>query len=258
MFEPFHPKYVPICRNFKFRQYIQPNAKNTQLYKVTEKILSGNVRNIWIDRFNKKVNCRKRLIKDVRANLLLKWMHSNFTSIPIILMMRHPCAVAHSRLKRGWETHLDDLLKQKDLVDDFLKDTLDDIQNCKTEFDEHVYLWCIENYIPLVQFKKGEIYVVFYENLCSNPEEQLRDLFLWLEKPFEETITEKIRKPSKTSQSFSAIKTGESIIDNWKNQLSTKQIDSTMRILDHFGLDQVYDINPMPKVKDPIGLLEDR
>jgi hypothetical protein len=33
--------------------------------------------------------------------------------------------------------------------------------------------WCIENYVPLKQFKRGEIHLAFYESFCERPESEL-------------------------------------------------------------------------------------
>jgi len=37
-------------------------------------------------------------------------------------------------------------------------------------------MWCIENYIPLKQFKRNEILVLFYEDLCMTLIASLDDL----------------------------------------------------------------------------------
>jgi hypothetical protein len=33
--------------------------------------------------------------------------------------------------------------------------------------------WCIENYVPLKQFKRGEIHLAFCESFCEKPESEL-------------------------------------------------------------------------------------
>jgi hypothetical protein len=40
--------------------------------------------------------------------------------MPIILLLRHPCAVVASRLALGWKDNLFETMEQEDLVEDFL------------------------------------------------------------------------------------------------------------------------------------------
>lgn len=99
VFEPFNPYKVGICREFRYRQCLRPENREERFIEPAKAILSGRVRNSWTDQYNKKFFCRQRLIKDIRANFLLKWIHANFPGIPIILLLRHPCTVANSKLK---------------------------------------------------------------------------------------------------------------------------------------------------------------
>ena len=100
--EPFHPYRVKEARNFQYIHYLRPENRETRYLEPAKAVLSGRIRNRWTDSDNKKIFARKRLIKDIRANLLLKWIHANFHGMPIILLFRHPCAVANSWLRLGW------------------------------------------------------------------------------------------------------------------------------------------------------------
>jgi hypothetical protein len=68
------------------------------------KVFTGEIRNRWIDRQNERIYSRYRLIKEIRINLALKWLHDNFPEVPILFLMRHPCAVVASRMELGWAT----------------------------------------------------------------------------------------------------------------------------------------------------------
>ncbi|MHA1398173.1 MAG: hypothetical protein ACTSSG_14210 [Candidatus Heimdallarchaeaceae archaeon] len=102
MFEPFYSKKVDLCSHFLSRQYLHPKIKKESYLKPAELILSGKVKHPWIDRFNKKFLCGKRLIKDIRTNLIVKWLKVHFPKIKLILLTRLPCAVANSRMRLGW------------------------------------------------------------------------------------------------------------------------------------------------------------
>lgn len=105
-----------------------------------------------VDRFNESFLVRRRLVKEIRANVLLPWLHSVFPDVPIVLILRHPCAVALSRLSLRWGTTLDDFLSQPALMDDYLHPIEADIRGATEPFDRHIFMWCIENYVPLRYF----------------------------------------------------------------------------------------------------------
>ena len=119
IFEPFHPGKVRVCKDFRRKQYLRPDDRREEYLGAARRILTGKLRSPWTDRFNTKLLARRRLIKDIRANLLLGWMAENFPGMPIVLLMRHPCAVAASRLALGWRDNLSETMEQEELVEDF-------------------------------------------------------------------------------------------------------------------------------------------
>ena len=103
IFEPFRPAKVDICRDFAPRQYIRPENDDHRFVQAAEAILSGRIRNGWTDKYHRRFVSSKRLVKDVRANLFLKWIHCHFPNMPIILLLRHPCAVARTHRRCRWQ-----------------------------------------------------------------------------------------------------------------------------------------------------------
>ena len=249
LFEPFHPYKVPLCRPFRYRQYIRPTDLNERYLSVARRILSGKVRNGWIDQQNKCFIARKRLIKDIRANLLLKWLHTQFPNVKIVLLMRHPCAVASSKLKSGWGTHLDEFLSQPELMTDHLEPFEEILRSAQTDFEKHIVSWCVENFVPLRQFGSGEVYVAFYENLCVNPESEFRAMFASLGLQLEPDYFNAFSRPSAMSRKTSAIKKGLSLVKTWENEISSSNIERATEILNLFGLSRIYGRDPMPLIK---------
>ncbi len=256
MFEPFHSKHVDLLGDWNYVQYLRVNDHNDKYLKPATSILSGNIRNNWIDKFNKRFFSQKRLIKDIRAQFILKWIKHNFPEIPIILLLRHPCAVANSRLKLGWDTHLEDLLAQDELMEDFLNPFKEKLENAKDKdlFDKQIYMWCIENYVPLKQFNKGEILVVFYEDICTNPETEIEKIFSFIGEDFSSKTIEKTKEPSALSQQDSAIISGNNLVGSWRKNISDDQIERAFEILSIFGLQKIYDKNNLPLMSGPDAL----
>jgi len=239
VFEPFHPGKVRVCKNFRRKQYLRPDDRREEYLGPARKILTGGIRSTWTDRFNGRFAARRRLIKDIRANLLLGWMRENFPGMPMILLLRHPCAVVTSRLALGWRDNLWETMEQRELVEDFLLPVESDIRAARDAFERHVFSWCIENYVPLKQFGPGEIQLSFYENFLAHPEDEIPRLFDFLDEDFDARVYSKAsRKGEKGS------------VDAWRRCVSGSRLERTVEILALFGLDRVYGEGAMP---DPSG-----
>jgi len=246
MFEPFHSDKVELVSDWNYRQYLRCSDRTEKFLQSATAILSGNIRNEWIDCFNRKLISRKRIIKDIRANHILKWIKCNFPEIPIILLLRHPCAVAHSKLRLNWETHLHDFLIQDELMEDFLDPFKSELQDAKTVFDKHIFMWCIENYVPLKQFSDGELLVVFYENICTQTEQEMQRLCSFIGQRFSPASVDKSSIPSALSRKQCAINSGDDLVSSWRKSISDDQIERAVEILGIFGLQNIYNENDYP------------
>ena len=252
VFEPFHSGKVEICKGFEHRQYLRPGDRGEEFLRPARTILSGGLRSHWPDHLHRRFVSRRRLIKEVRANLMLGWIHANFPEMPIVFVLRHPCAVATSMLKLGWKPDLDALLSPRELVEDFFEPFEEEIRSAQTDFERHIFSWCIENYVPLKQLGPVDFHLIFYENLCEDPEGEVKRLFAFLGKDFDESIFDKLKKPSVFSRPGSAVLSGERLVDGWRKHVTDAQLDRAVEILGLFGLHKVYSGEPMP---DPNGTL---
>jgi len=248
MFEPFHSLKIPLLKGWNYLQYLRPDSLDDKFQESAKIILNGNIRHTWIDYNNRRLIARKRLIKDIRANLFLKWIKQNFPEIPIILLLRHPCAVTNSKIIRGWDTHLSDYLMQEELMTDFLNPFKNEIESAVVTFDKHIFMWCIENYIPLKQFNKGEVFVTFYENICTNPQKEISTILSFLGEDSLPKTFDNFSSPSFQSRKDSTIMTGTNLINSWRKNVSQEQIDRVIEILQIFGLDQIYGESDLPLV----------
>jgi len=246
MFEPFHSKKVDILRDWNYIQYLRDDDRRDQFLIPASRILNGYIKNDWIDKENHKIFSRKRLIKDIRTQLILHWIKHNFPEIPIVMLLRHPCAVANSKLKLGWDTHLDEFLKQDELMQDFLNPFKKHLENAETLFDKHIFLWCVENYIPLKQFKEGEILVIFYEDLCKHPQNEIEKIMPFIGEPYSPEMLDQVTKPSAQSRKHSAIINKTDLVNSWRKSISDEQVKRSVEILSIFGLQKIYNDSDMP------------
>lgn len=247
MHEPFHSYKIKILKEWRYLQYLRPGNQEEKYYKPAKKILSGQIRDKdWIDKYNHKNITFKRIIKDIRSNFFLFWMKQNFPEIPIVFIIRHPCAVASSRVLLGWNADLSICLNQKDLIDDHLKPFVDVIARTKSAFEKQIAMWCIENYVPLKQFKSDAIQVVFYENLVEKPKETTQKIFSFLDLDKEISHFNIFSKPSKESRMKSPINTGENLLGSWRNHVTGEQINEAIEIIKAFGFEKIYNQGNFP------------
>lgn len=249
IFEPFYNSKLNICNNFTYKQYLRPDNRDKKYIIPAQLILTGKIRNYWTDSHNRKIIANKRLIKDIRANFLLKWLFENFPGIKIILALRHPCAVANSRIKLKWDTLFEKFLFDEELAEDFLSPFVNDIKKAGSDFEKQIFLWCVENYVPLKQFKKDDIHLAFYENFCINPRHEVERLFSFLNIRYDDEVFVKLKIPSSTSREESAINKRLSLVDNWRKHITREQIQIALDILKLFELDKIYTEDSMPNIE---------
>jgi len=250
MYEPFNKTFVREALPFRRRQYLRPECADPQYLDGARQIFSGALRNVWVDRMNGRFLYHKRIIKEVGLNLLLGWISRRFSEMPIVLIVRHPCAVALSRVHAGFGDPTQEWLAQPELLDDHLAPYVDLIRSDMSPFERHVLNWCVENYVPLRQFRAGEVCIVLYERLCVDPAVVLGEIATFLRRPMP-VSSARISRPSMQARATaggfaSAILTGGDLVDNWRNHVSRAEVASAMKIVALFGLDRIYSERSMP------------
>jgi hypothetical protein len=245
IFEPFHPE-APVGSVFPRHLYLRPGDADPVRLDTARNVLSGRIRGRFVDRFNRRLVSSRRIIKDISSNLFLKWLHDHFPGMPIVLIMRHPCAVLRSQTKVDWEKMLDRMLGQQWLVHDHLEPFMVELRGLRYAFEQHVAMWCIQNYVPLRQFGRGEIHITFYERLCSQPEEELRALMSYLGKPFDPRMLGAVGVASLMAHGHSAIFNGKGLVDSWRDELTAAELRRAIDIVAMFGLDAIYSEDSMP------------
>ncbi len=258
MFEPFHRLQAGHGRYFFYGLYLRPNGEYPDYLQAASHVLSGQLHRQYSDKFNKRRFSSRRLVKEVRANLWLKWLHSNFPNMPIILIVRHPCAVASSRVFMDWPSRLGQFLCQAELTQDYLEPYIHAIESAQTAFERHIFVWCIQHFVPLRQFSAGQLHLMFYEELCSYPEVEIPKMFAFLRRPFNNKVFERLNTPSSMSRQDSAVSKGKAnrLVDAWREHVSAQELRRAVEVLKLFGLDRVYGEDSMPDAAAARSMLE--
>jgi hypothetical protein len=237
-------------RTASISQYLRPEDDDSALLRFCDDVFTGRIRHPWVDRQVDRLFPEFRIVKEIRANFLLRWMRERFRGLPILFIIRHPCAVVASRLQLGWATDEDiaPFLAQPALLQDFLADKVDLIGRCRTPAEKHAVIWCVSNLVPLRQFADGSLPIVFYERLVRDPATELPRLFRLSGLRYDDAVLARIARPSATTIASSAILTGADKLARWKQELAPEDIDRILRLVDDFGLGGLYGAST-----DPLG-----
>lgn len=252
LYEPFHSMHVPIAKDWLPRQYLRPDDDDPARLALARTIFSGRIRNGYADAYNRAVFVKQRLIKDTRLQLALAWIRRHFPEMRIIYLMRHPCAVANSRVQLRRNADLEKhFLTQPQLVEDHLGPFVGAMRAAQDDFERHVFIWCVENYVPFRQLASGDVHVLFYEHVCAEPRRELERLRSFVGLPFDERALDRVSRPSIQARKLhgggtSAIVTGADLIDGWRKFVTPERIRRTVEIVSLFGLDGIYGSGSMP------------
>jgi hypothetical protein len=189
IFEPFNPNFVKDIRimtgwsreNFPQTKsyYLRSDGEYPQWKKYLECVLTGRVRNNWTERIQNDCSPNRYLIKFIRANLILGYIHAHY-SPQTIYVIRHPCAVVYSRLRLNWHADVEDILSQEALVEDYLKSWVRYIEKERDLLGSHAVWWAVENLVASNELSNIDHYRVSYEKLCQEPDFYFNDISKWL------------------------------------------------------------------------------
>jgi hypothetical protein len=242
LFEPFHAERVEDLRGYPRFLYRRPEQDDPRLEAFARRVLSGRIRDPWVDSQVDVLFPHRRVVKEIRACLFLRWLADRFPQVPVLLVIRHPCAVVASRLRLRWDTDRDlqPFLEQDFLVADHLREHLDTIRSASTDVEKHAVVWCVHHLVPLRQFRDGGLRVIFYEELCRDPAAELAGVFEVLGRRPGPRALRAARRFSMTAVAGSAVVTGDDPVAAWRRHLRNAQIAEVLGIVEAFGLGDLY------------------
>ncbi|MGH9243369.1 MAG: sulfotransferase family protein [Acidimicrobiales bacterium] len=200
LFEPMRPSRVPELGGLPEFPYVRPDDADPALLARVELVLSGQVRNWWIDSQCSFRIYRKRLVKDIRAMFMIGWLARSFPDLRVIHVLRAPVAVAASRQRLGpalgFPDNLDRVLSQTALVDDHFGGDIPLIDDLEDPFERHVAMWSIENLVALRQLRCSESLVMYYESLRDSPAAEGQRVLQFLGQQVDEAYGRMLHRPS--------------------------------------------------------------
>lgn len=247
--EPFTPWRGRHVEAFLYARYLRPEESGSEYVDPARRLITGAEGfNYVTHHYNRRVFISRRMIKEVRANLWLKWLHGRFPEMPIVLLLRHPIATVNSRMKRGNSNYFARLFDEPELIADHLTPFRDEMERLRgaSDFEQRIFSWCVDHYVPLRQCSPGDLHLTYYEHFAETPETEIASLFKYVNVEYGDDVFSFVKRPSAVARKDAAINTGKSVVAQWREEISAQDIAKAMRILALFGLEKLYNEGPMP------------
>lgn len=178
IFEPLHPGMVrevqeltgwsdthdPHIRS----HYLRPGADHRDWDDFLRRLLAGRVRNYWTDAVRTSWWPRRYVIKVIRGNLLVGHVVDRF-SPSVVFLVRNPYSVVASRVAAGWFAEARDLLAQEELVEDYLRPWICDLESEPDLLGIHAAWWAIETRVAADQLATRPHHFATYEGILEDP-----------------------------------------------------------------------------------------
>jgi len=247
IFEPLNPSEIEHAMD-EFSWYLTDDDQAPFLHS----ILEGRISNQWVNSRNKRLFARRRLIKEIRSNTMLKWIQKHCPSIKVVVIIRNPLAVAASRKRLEqrndnsnwvWVPTLKELLAEPRLKSSISAEQFELLskQIGKGVVMETIADWCINNLLAFDLSKQKKWHLVYYEELLTNGDEVVIDLMKFLQISIKRNIQTALIKRSETTRS------SPSESSAWSDVLSSGEIEQANKLLNTLGVDKLYtkDWNPV-------------
>jgi sulfotransferase family protein len=225
--------------------YIDPGAGSASHYFQTiEGILRGKIRSRWTDRDARSGIYWLRVIKDIRANLLLPYIARTWPQLKIVWIVRDAVSVINSQLamatRHGWAFDKDyEIVGDAWTIDPWLSESLAAMRKVRTQAEKMAHRWCIETMFPFRHaiHRHPSARLVNYDALVGNtegwePVSRLVADTVWSGAGFSDILL----KPSTTSRARFDQHGGSPLHDS----LSTDDVRRIERITESYGAHDLF------------------
>lgn len=192
--EPFNPLWVPEAVPHVMK-YMRAGDNDPSFSSFCQQIFSGQLKNDMVYKklaqpyraFGNRLRCLpgRVIVKDVHSLMSLAWMQEN-THSTILIIIRHPCAVAASWFQHfNLEAEFQGLYRiacQASLIEDYLNPYQHLFDQAADFWQKIAVYWGAVYHVILQQKRKHSNWIIVrHEDLCLNPVQSFKQLFDQLE-----------------------------------------------------------------------------
>lgn len=253
VFEPFHPMLVDTMRDMVPFQVPPGSGGWPRFRAIVDSVFGGSFRHPRATPSPEHFESRKgMIIKDIFAHLMVPWVLNRHPHVRTIVILRHPFSVAASKVALNdacWMRDSAALLEQPSLRSTWSASWQKELRGASSQFCKYVATWCAIHRELLGSLRSGQVKVVFYEALLSTPLAKIRELRDWIGSPLgaqaaDGAWEELLDRPSRVSDQDPVARSSR--LSKWQSKISADETAAGMRILERFGLDELYGLDLLP------------
>jgi hypothetical protein len=264
VFEPLNPTRGPLPARLdpplrtRGRPYLRPGRVAPTWEAFVDEVGTGATANRWT-RFGhnrrtrwpslwwQSLRARHRLVKEIRANLLIGWIAAAGRA-RAALVLRHPCATVLSQEEGGWDADLDAFLNDQDLMDDWLRPHADWLGRLESRRERLAARWAIENLVPMRQAERGvPLAVIHYEDIVADPRRATERLGTHLGLAPGAAALERAARRRVGARPGSS---GSDPLSRWREKLGKDDVTRILDVCRRLGM-SCYDEGSVPVERSP-------
>jgi hypothetical protein len=278
VFEPLHPEVSAVGRQFGY-SYLVRDSHCAELKNMFAAAAHGALSTVWTDyriqpgrlrldygqlrslaelkgvlrrwrqlvkryaAYRHRKARQATIVKCIRANLMLDWVHANFDA-RIVFLMRHPGAAVESRLRFAdhWDPFplLQRYHNDAALMDGALRGQIDWLTRDLSRAEALTLVWCIENVVPASQVASNGYVVAFYEEMLEQPGVEWARVVQGLglsEMPGDDLLGRPSQQSAVVLQECKKTETYLKSYARWRERLSPGELADIDGVLKMFGVD---------------------
>jgi hypothetical protein len=263
IFEPLHPQRVRLPADLDprlsapyDRPYLRPDADAPEWERYIRGLVDGRHLTPWM-RFalrRKKawpgvmwdfLKADRYVIKAIRGNLLEGWIRTRIR-VPVVHMIRHPCATVLSQRKAGWGHDLSTFLNSAPLVTDHLRSQVEFLNGLTNVTQRMAARWAIDNVVPLRQAAAHDILVMTYEEAVLDPRRAVTRVAEYAGWSISEPDLRRI--DARAGQPISGLRevaSAEAMLGKWRKHATDEDVRDILDTTRRLGI-TLYNEEPVP------------
>jgi hypothetical protein len=248
IWEPFHRHTAPTAAShgIQWAEYVQPDEQNTKTEYINGvlngKYLSTETTSRLLLKPIEYLRFKGFIIKCVNGLGVTPYLEGR-KDVRMIILMRHPCAVISSKLRKGNWGHL--RIDGQVPYPDYLVSTYPKVKrifNTIQSLEERLALdWAINYTVPFHELGE-DILFTSYEWILSFGQDEIRRIFshVGFGGDYLETAVQQSGVPSATTESDSALVSGGNQLEQWTQDLSSSQIKRIYNVIERTRVGELY------------------
>ncbi len=191
---------------------------------------------------------REPLVKCIWSNLMLGWL-SRQCQFRVVLIVRHPGAVAESELRNFWSAKATlDQFRDDERFHELTNGRYQSLLNRKlTAVEELAVKWLVENQWAIETAPANGVTVVCHERLKSKPDTEWKKIQTAFDLPNMPDAEILARPSQQSAPQDSDFGSGTGGLPRWQRVLTSEQTGQVQRILDQMSFDLYSMNNAMPR-----------